>query len=88
MNHEEKYLEMEMTEQAFHQLLKNQEYNQLSEWLVEHCLDVLQRTDVHPYVKSQTKNACQLILNKHQNLSFEDFLRGTLKATDVLTRSC
>jgi hypothetical protein len=74
-----------LDESVFQQYLKEKKYPELSCLLLEDALERLRQNTMHPYLRQQVQEACLELLTKEKNRSLEQFRRGLLLATQVVS---
>ncbi|MGD1842782.1 MAG: hypothetical protein ACFB0B_18075 [Thermonemataceae bacterium] len=77
-----------MKEETFHTYLLQEEYALLSEYLTYRAFsDIKQRRIyIHPYLRRETKLACEEVLRKHRDktITLKDYMRGISFAAEVV----
>ncbi len=74
-----------LSEPLFQHYLQEQKYPELSCLLLDDALERLRQPSMHPYLRQQVQEACLELLIKGKNRSLEQFRRGLLLATQVVS---
>lgn len=74
-----------LNEFIFNHYLAEKKYPELSCLLLDDALERLRQPSIHPYLRQQVQEACLELLTKGKNRSLEQFRRGLLLATQVVS---